>query len=93
MRYVYLLSDHDEGGSDNVVATLDREALPALVDVQMALRKPSSGMWIEGYKEQVKASLFDLLKRSNDELATEQKHCLTRGWGVMQLHVVRLGQD
>jgi hypothetical protein len=91
MPYVYLLSDYEEHGSDNVVATTDRDRLfhhlvklyPWIDDGrgQSEERRREHEEYVAGCKE----TLAELLRLSDEELAVEQKYNLGRGWGGVQL--------
>jgi len=87
MSYVYILSDHDEYGAENLVATLDRSLLMGMVEKNWPKYKP---VWIE----EAKAGLARHLEELSDEELCEKtrKNGLDchRGWGGMQLHVVKL---
>jgi hypothetical protein len=94
MKYVYLLSDHEEHGAEHVVATLFRGRLAALIDET----------WGDVYKSDCKAekiALVSLLELGDEELSAPMEECgrsergsmghlLNDGWGGIQLHVVKL---
>ena len=98
--YVYILSDYDEHGAENVVASLDRARLfdlvnenwptpPAGKDETAAgaiAREVYHAEWIE----EGLAGLRRRLEKSDEELATGRPHNCHNGWGGMQLHVVKL---
>jgi hypothetical protein len=103
VQYVYLLSDYDEHGSMGVRATLKREGLLAIVDTFYSpealpywAKDNEAGM--QKYFQNVKkmtaenrAALEKLLEKSDEELWDHGNPTdLLRGWGGMQLHVVRL---
>ncbi len=83
MTHVYILSDHDEYGADNVQATVDREKIAGLIEARASDFKRRD----LDYAQQ---RLIALLERSDEELVKQQKHALMDGWGGLQLHVVRL---
>jgi hypothetical protein len=81
---VYLLSHYGEHGSEDVVSTLDRAHLPALL-------RQRWGDW--SHLPEAQGRLAELLERPDAELAgptASNPHNLTRGWGGVQLHVVRI---
>jgi hypothetical protein len=83
MAYVYVLSDYEEHGAENVCATLDRSILHRLLDRNW----PGSPEWaVEAH-----AGLEEHLKKADDVLSarTSGWNCHS-GWGGMQLHVVEL---
>ena len=84
MPHVYILSDYEEHGANNVTATLDRGKLPAMVDAN----------WPPGdtpdWNAKAKAGLAKLLERPDEELAGPNGHNATDGWGGLMLHVVEL---
>lgn len=96
-RHVYLLSDYDEYGSGNVIATLDRSRLPAMLKLMLPRYR------LEGTDPE--ATLSQLLQKTDPELTGidllthggqnsfgSSPHSLTSGWGGPQLHVVRLDE-
>lgn len=91
--FVYLLSDHDEYGSQHVVATLDRSKLEGLIDENWPNKPTESEVmhsrW-EAWRAEAKAGLAEHLARSDEELATGMPLNLHSGWGGAQLHVVKL---
>lgn len=83
-RYVYLLSTYGEYGAEEVVATLNRETLLMLVDVNWSDVDTS-------WRDEVKQSLETLLLADDTMLAeTREGHECTKAWGGVQLHVVPL---
>lgn len=89
--YVYLLSIYDEYGSEQVRATTDRLALPALLKrpwhVPGSRGRDPSDASISG--------LAELLATPDSALSGDwghgaMPHNLTDGWGSFQLHVVLL---
>lgn len=93
--YVYILSDYEEDGSRNVFATLDRAALPAMLDAMLdRFRKNNPNLL---HIDEDIGGLHKLLLQSDEELSRlsdgdigPHGHNLTRGWGGIQLHVVRI---
>lgn len=86
-QYVFILSDHDEHGAENVCATLDRGRLCAMVDENWPLEghRPS--------RVEAKTRLIELLRETDRELAARCSDggvILQYGWGGIQLHVVAL---
>jgi hypothetical protein len=75
---VYILSDYDEYGAENVKATLDPARLPALID---------AWNWAPEFKEPAKEKLAELLGRL---APSPDGHNLLHGWGGVMLHVVEL---
>jgi len=89
MPYVYILSDYNEYGAENVTATLDR----AKLETVMRKSWPDAGFPYGGLNEwlaEAAAKMAELLQKSDAELASVDGHNLHRGWGGMQLHVVEL---
>lgn len=88
--YVYLLSDYDESGSDNVVATLYRANLASLVDINW----PDSRFHLPAHgpelRAEAKKKLAAHLEKTDEDLAAGQKWACSDGWGGIQLHVVKL---
>lgn len=91
-RYVYLLGDHDEGGTENALATLDREKLPALLDAWMdgLKQKRPHDPQVAIYRDNVSSVLGTLMKLTDEELCERSPLSMTVGWGGVQLHVVKL---
>ena len=79
-QYVYLIADHDEYGSENMRATLDRSLVPKLFE--------------DGWRPQEPEQLAKLLGKTDEELARRRAgHDLSDGWGGPQLFVVRLDES
>lgn len=85
MTVVYILSDYEEHGAENVCATLDRGLLIAL------LRRNWPDPTAEAWRNEAERSLHALLQQTDEDLVGE--HNLHDGWGGVQLHVVRLAAD
>jgi len=83
MQFIYILSDYDEYGAQNVVATLDRAHLPALVEENWA---EATAAW----RDKAKASVAALLAKPDEELSSPDGHKCHDGWGGVMLHVVPL---
>ena len=87
MTYVYILSDYEECGAENVCATLDRSKLLGLVDENW----PDRSLVHEDWIAKMKAGLENLLlSHSDGVLVTHGGWNCSDGWGGMQLHVVEL---
>lgn len=90
-RYIYLLSDHDEHGSEHVQAVENREDLLAL------LRRRCQADWPD-IMSGIMARAAALLERSDESLSAPRDAVepgshpenLMRGWGGLQLHVVKV---
>lgn len=86
-EYVYILSTYGEYGAEGVVATLDRNALLPL------LRKQFGAHFVEIERE---CGVLEKLLLLHDDayLAEKTDHTqqidLSKGWGGVQLHVVKL---
>lgn len=85
--YVYILSNHGEGGAEEVHATLGRAGLSHMLE-----------RLLPGYREdnqsEARKELALLLDKSDEELSDSDR-CrhgreLMTGWGGIQLHVVKL---
>ena len=76
-KYVYMLSDYGEYGSQNCMATLDRGKLYEMCGVR----------WPH---EHVINGLRGVLERSDEDLDDGSGHNLTEVWGGPQLHVIKL---
>jgi hypothetical protein len=106
MPYVYILSDYEEDGAENVAATLNRNRLHKLVEenwptpmeigayLDNDMNTPKPYWRQEAHRDQmIKAhsELDELLKKTDEELvANDGKFSLGDGWGGIQLHVVKL---
>lgn len=103
MTYVYLLSDYDEHGSDNVHATTNREDVLPMFERLTATDLSDAPIWVKteqqkeaylarvaNYRAEAVATLTELLTQPDEVLAEQQKHGLLSGWGGHQLHVVKL---
>ena len=89
MRYVYLLCDHGESGSENVVATLDRSVLTALfVRHFTALYgdTPHVDEWLGAGLR----SLETLLAKPDETLARTEAYALHDAWGGALFYVLPL---
>jgi hypothetical protein len=89
MAYVYILSDYEEHGAENVCATLDRGRLHQLVDKNWP--PPHNSTASKEWTAEAHAGLEEHLKKSDDVLSSKTSgwNCHS-GWGGMQLHVVEL---
>lgn len=87
MSYVYLIGDHDEHGTEHVVATLNRDSLPTLLGDWLANDQERD--W-KPHKEEAATTLVGLLAKSDAELAGDYPHELIDHWGGPVLHVVAL---
>ncbi len=86
MQYVYMLYWYDEYGPKDLVATLDRSKLPAMLDEY----KVEDGQVIPPPKRDSYAKeLAWALLKTDAELAVETMQ-LAMGWGALTLHVVPL---
>jgi hypothetical protein len=100
MRYVYLLSDHGEHGSEHVRATLNRNLLhPMLVsfwdrrerECKTKVEMEAWLAWIRNTIDEALPRLQELLALSDDVLVNDgDPHNLQGGWGGVQLHVIPL---
>lgn len=91
MTYVYILSDYDEYGAENVTATLDRARLHDLIAENWPVAMPEfdacrQAEWVA----EAQARLAVVLLNSDEDLAVRDGTNLHDGWGGAQLHVVRL---
>lgn len=82
-QYVYILATYDESGLEESVATVDRAAVTAL------LERFLGGGFIEQDRIDATEALARLLCQSDEELSVTS-HGLMRGWGGVQLYVLRL---
>lgn len=89
MTLVYILSDYEEQGANRVVATLDRDKLPALIDSNWP-DVPHKKWDYAGWREEAKATLAEYLQLSEADLISPNGLNLHKGWGGAQLHVVNL---
>lgn len=87
MSYVYIIGDHDESGTENLQATLDRSMVIGLLDTFPYLE--DSSHWIK-WKEDARAGLEKLLTKTDEELAGVDSNLCHDGWGGLLLHVVKL---
>jgi hypothetical protein len=88
MQYVYLLSDYNEYGSENVEATLDRSKLQDMLASRISLDgyKPDTN-----YHDTPASRLAGLLESQEENIITRANpHSLMDGWGGIQLHIVKL---
>ena len=82
-RYVYLLSHHHEYGSADVRATINRDEVMSLFEDY------TNEGW--GEPDEDRKTLEALLETSDEELHIGgNPHNLMRGWGGVQLHVVKI---
>lgn len=93
-RYVYLISDHEEDGAENLVATTDRSRLSDLIGRHLTACAERAGSRSRppdpSYVEECATRLAELAGLDDETLARAVTHPLAAGWGSMQLHVVRL---
>jgi len=80
MTFVYMLSIYEEDGAEEPTATLDRTKLVGML----------TGNWPDAGKEEYAAALTELLKKPDEELCRRYGINLGRGWGGLQLHVIKL---
>ncbi len=95
MCYVYILSDYEEYGATNVVATLERDLLDRLIDENWPDGpRPTFGdqEHLAKWRDRARSKLRLLLEQSDAQLAQPDGHDLHNGWGGMQLHVVKLAE-
>ena len=92
-RYVYIFSNHEEDGADEVQATIDRDRVAEIFAARLE-RFPG---YDDYSKQEAKTELNELLKLPDAELAKPHDgeqgssgHRLMSGWGGEQLHVVEL---
>lgn len=96
MKYVYILSTHDEYGAEDVHATLDRNRIIPMIDGwfnwDQSPPPPTSpqGLYRADYKNEAREKAKRLLEKNDETLAKGQKYELLSGWGGLQLHVVEL---
>lgn len=76
MAKVYLLSDYNEYGSENVVGTMDKSKV-------MELMKSNFSFWSEDNSD-------ELIKTLNEDVASTMPYTLGKGWGGVQLHIIEL---
>ena len=76
-KYVYLLGDYSEYGSENLVATLNRADLPRMLEEN----------WPD---EEAHRELSRYLEKTDEDLASEQSLECNLSWGGVQLIVVKL---
>lgn len=81
--YVYVLSNYGEDGAEEVQATFDRASLPALLEKRLPNYDPEN-------QSDAHEKLAQLLRKTDEELASGAGHNLMSGWGGEQLHVVML---
>ena len=103
MPIIYILSDYDEHGAENLIATLDRDKVMAMVDANWPNFVPDAKPHGDGYVQHqtfvryrkwiadAKAGLAKLLEKPDSELLQRQSgwNC-TDDWGGMQLHVTEV---
>lgn len=84
MPYVYILSDYEEDGAENVCATLDRSKVIAMFE------KYFPGDHV-ARTDQTRPGLESLLLKTDSELSSRYYgwDC-TPHWGGVQLHVVEM---
>lgn len=83
MRYVYLIGNHHEYGSENLRATLDRSRVLEL----WASWASANGFAGDEYAE---SHLKELLQQEDTELCGDNSPHNLSDWGGPQLHVVEL---
>ncbi|APT31898.1 hypothetical protein MCBMB27_02607 [Methylobacterium phyllosphaerae] len=104
--YVYFLGDHEENGTTNVVATLDRSKLPAMLASWLDEVAASSTETVRGwspewvakraqemreYREECESRLARSLEKADADLAADGRPWrLSNGWGGVILTVARL---
>ena len=87
MTYVYILSDYEEHGAENVVATLDCKKLVSLIDENWSKEQ---GEYANDWKARAKSKLNEVLTHTEEILVKRTPWNLHDGWGGIQLHVVVL---
>lgn len=87
MTFVYLLSDHDEYGSVDVRATLNREALPEMLKAGWGDHSNFENA-MTALRALLATEDVDLAKLRGCDRAGASPHNLMSGWGGPQLHVV-----
>jgi hypothetical protein len=101
VRYVYILSTYEDYGAEDVSVTLSRDRLPEMLKkYQMDITKEPCSNWTKDNQDRYATqmatecqTLGALLKRRDTELAAQDGHNLSHGWGGVQLHVVPLDED
>lgn len=91
--YVYILSDYEEDGAENVTATLDRHALMSMVENNWPVHGEDEIVRdiISRCVNEAKVGLAEILAKTDEELSGKRSgwDCQS-GWGGIQLHVVKL---
>ena len=82
MAYVYILSDYQAHGAENITASLDRGQL---------LKSAIKPNWRQERSQKFMLSqLAECLKKTDDELSAKESWELNGSWGGVMLHVVEL---
>ena len=84
---VYLLSDHGEDGSEDVVATLDKSKVEGLAEKYFGRYGMDKPQYASGHPT-MREALLGLL--SLDLQTKENGTSLCYGWGGPQLHIIEL---
>ncbi len=73
---VYLLSDYNEHGSENVVGTMDKNKVVELLQTKFPF-------WAQDDAEELKKLL-------EEDVPSTMPYTLGKGWGGVQLHIIEL---
>lgn len=89
MTRVYLLSDYNESGSENVRATLHPGKLESMIDEYWSHDSEAARACCKESKVSLRALLAEM---TDAEMARRpgMPNNLSTGWGGLQLHVVEL---
>lgn len=97
MAYVYILSEHEEHGAENVEATLDRSLLQWMLErrLEQMVCRPGEK---EGFVKSTMSRFQGLSNISDEELVKKMTEnggsgiSLSGLWGGPQLHVIKLAE-
>lgn len=91
---IFILSDYEEDGADNVIVVDNRDDLFAAIDENWPVNDNGTRQSADtsAWKERAKERLRELLANMSDEQLSENsgKHNLHKGWGGIQLHVRKI---
>ena len=82
-QYVYTLSDYEDDGAENMVATLNRRSLPRLLDQFLSYRAANIARGV--YFKNLETILSE-----NDADNLGMNELAPGWWGTIQLHIVEL---
>jgi len=84
-RFVYMISNHDDYGSENCMVTLHRDNVLNLLDKWFKVNNYVEERFAE-YIQECKKKLEEYLKLEDSVC----QHNLGTGWGGVQFHIIEI---